>query len=324
MPAKKSPKKEYPVIKGYKAFNKDMTCKEFTYEEGKEYEIKEAIKICVTGFHFCTNPLDCLGYYDLIDSNFHEVESLGETQTHPDDSKVVTNRIKIGAKLDLRAYIKASFDFLWESCNNKEEASGESAQLAASGDSSQLAAGGNSAQLAASGYSAKLAASGNFAKLAASGYSAKLAASGDSAKLAASGYSAQLAASGDSAKLAASGYSAKLAASGDSAKLAAGGYSAQLAASGNFAKLAASGESAQLAASGDSAKLELTGGYSVGAGIGINNKIKAKKGDWITLAEWRYDDNKYIPLCVKSAQVDGTILKEDVWYVLREGEFKEV
>ena len=207
MPAKKSPKKEYPVIKGYKAFNKDMTCKEFTYEEGKEYEIKEAIKICVTGFHFCTNPLDCLGYYDLIDSNFHEVESLGETQTHPDDSKVVTNRIKIGAKLDLRAYIKASFDFLWESCNNKEEASGESAQLAASGDS---------------------------------------------------------------------------------------------------------------------AKLELTGGYSVGAGIGINNKIKAKKGDWITLAEWRYDDNKYIPLCVKSAQVDGTILKEDVWYVLREGEFKEV
>ena len=261
MPAKKSPKKEYPVIKGYKAFNKDMTCKEFTYEEGKEYEIKEAIKICVTGFHFCTNPLDCLGYYDLIDSNFHEVESLGETQTHPDDSKVVTNRIKIGAKLDLRAYIKASFDFLWESCNNKEEASG---------------------------------------------------------------YSAQLAASGDSAKLAASGYSAKLAASGDSAKLAAGGYSAQLAASGNFAKLAASGESAQLAASGDSAKLELTGGYSVGAGIGINNKIKAKKGDWITLAEWRYDDNKYIPLCVKSAQVDGTILKEDVWYVLREGEFKEV
>ena len=288
MPAKKSPKKEYPVIKGYKAFNKDMTCKEFTYEEGKEYEIKEAIKICVTGFHFCTNPLDCLGYYDLIDSNFHEVESLGETQTHPDDSKVVTNRIKIGAKLDLRAYIKASFDFLWESCNNKEEASGESAQLAASGDSAQLAAGGNSAQLAASGYSAKLAASGNFAKLAASGYSAKLAASGDSAKL------------------------------------AAGGYSAQLAASGNFAKLAASGESAQLAASGDSAKLELTGGYSVGAGIGINNKIKAKKGDWITLAEWRYDDNKYIPLCVKSAQVDGTILKEDVWYVLREGEFKEV
>jgi hypothetical protein len=297
MPAKKSPKKEYPVIKGYKAFNKDMTCKEFTYEEGKEYEIKEAIKICVTGFHFCTNPLDCLGYYDLIDSTFHEVESLGETQTHPDDSKVVTNRIKIGAKLDLRAYIKASFDFLWESCNKKEEASGDSAKLAASGDSAKLAAGGNSAQLAASGDFTQLAASGDFTKLAASGYSAKLAASGDSAKLAASGESAQLAASGDSSQLAAGGNSAQLAASG---------YSSQLAASGNFAKL------------------ELTGGYSVGAGIGINNKIKAKKGDWITLAEWRYDDNKYIPLCVKSAQVDGTILKEDVWYELREGEFKEV
>ena len=30
-------------MRTYKGFNKDMTCREFQYEEGKEYEEKEAI-----------------------------------------------------------------------------------------------------------------------------------------------------------------------------------------------------------------------------------------------------------------------------------------
>ena len=152
------------------------------------------------------------------------------------------------------------------------------------------------------------------------------AASGDYAKLAASGDSAQLAASGYSAKLAASGYSAKLAASGDYAKLAASGYSAKLAASGDYAKLAASGYSAKLAASGDHDKIESTGDHSVVMAAGYNSCAKAKKGSWITLAEWKRDDasNKWVPVCVKTEQVDGKRIKEDVWYRLTDGEFTEV
>lgn len=30
------------VIKAYKGFNKDMTCRDFQYEEGKEYEEERA------------------------------------------------------------------------------------------------------------------------------------------------------------------------------------------------------------------------------------------------------------------------------------------
>ena len=49
-------------IKGYKGFNSDMTCRDFQYEVGKEYQTDKA-KTCETGFHFCENPFDVWGYY---------------------------------------------------------------------------------------------------------------------------------------------------------------------------------------------------------------------------------------------------------------------
>ena len=41
------------------------------------------------------------------------------------------------------------------------------------------------------------------------------------------------------------------------------------------------------------------------------------------LAEWKEIDNKYIPVCVKAAQIDGEMLKEDTFYKLKNGEFVE-
>ena len=119
--------------------------------------------------------------------------------------------------------------------------------------------------------------------------------------------------------------SSKLAASGYSSKLAASGYYSKLAASGNSSQLAASGASSQLAASGDYSKLAASGKHSVVAGIGINNIAKAVKGCWITLAEWRYsEEDKYIPVCVKTEYVDGERIKENTFYKLENYEFVEV
>ena len=91
-------------------------------------------------------------------------------------------------------------------------------------------------------------------------------------------------------------------------------------------KLAASGYYSQLAASGDSSQLAASGKHSVVAGIGINNIAKAVKGCWITLAEWRFDseEDKYIPVCVKTEYVDGERIKENTFYKLENCEFVEV
>lgn len=58
---------------------------------------------------------------------------------------------------------------------------------------------------------------------------------------------------------------------------------------------------------------------------------KAKKGSWITLAEWVRTGDKdekgfciWVPKCVKTEYVDGERIKEDIFYELVDGEFKEV
>ena len=86
------------------------------------------------------------------------------------------------------------------------------------------------------------------------------------------------------------------------------------------------GDYAQIGSSGDYAKIDISGNDSVGAAIGIGGIIKGAVGNWITLAEWVYDDDKQrcAPVCVKSAQIDGEIIKADTWYKLADGEFVEV
>jgi hypothetical protein len=56
---------------------------------------------------------------------------------------------------------------------------------------------------------------------------------------------------------------------------------------------------------------------------GTGSRVKAKKGSWITLAEWKWDNdkNRCIPVCVKTEYVDGERIKADTWYMLKGGEF---
>lgn len=51
------------TITGFKGFDKDLKCKDYQYEVGKEFEEEGKIEACSKGFHFCENPLDVLGYY---------------------------------------------------------------------------------------------------------------------------------------------------------------------------------------------------------------------------------------------------------------------
>ena len=98
------------VIKSYKGFNKDMTCRGFQYEEGKEYK-EETADACHSGFHACEYPLDCLNYYSPNESVYHEVVQSGEFDRDGDASKVASTKIKIGAKLDISGLVKAAIDF---------------------------------------------------------------------------------------------------------------------------------------------------------------------------------------------------------------------
>ena len=218
---------ETEKIKAYKGFNTDLTCRDFQYEVGKEYEQNGEIEACNNGFHACENPMDVFEHY-LIEKDGHiarfcEVEQSGMIDR--EDDKVASSKISIKAEVKFADFVKLAVDFVLEKCKVGK---------------------GNS---------------------------------------------------GDSAKLASSGYSAKLASSGDYA---------QLASSGDYAKLASSGD------------------YAVVMAAGYNSQAKAKKGSWITLAEWDSLDGNLTPVCVKTEQVDGERIKEDTWYKLINGQFTEI
>lgn len=76
---------------------------------------------------------------------------------------------------------------------------------------------------------------------------------------------------------------------------------------------------------GDNAKIGSSGDDCVIMCAGINSSAKAKIGSWITLAEWKYSEEKQrdIPFSVVTKQVDGIEIKEDVYYTLQDGKFKE-
>ena len=82
---------------GYKAFNKDWTCRGFQYKVGKTYTMKEKPKCCNQGFHFCTNIADCFKHYanNPESTKIALVEALGDIDKEDDASKCCTNKIKI-------------------------------------------------------------------------------------------------------------------------------------------------------------------------------------------------------------------------------------
>ena len=214
------------VITSYKAFNKNMQCRNFQYEVGKEYEMDGEIKCCNRGFHACKSPMEVWDHYDMLNSRYAEVEQSGKIDEEGDSTKVCSSHIKIKAELKLADIIKVGVEWLKDITSpSKFKTDGA---LYDNGDRNK--------------------------------------------------------------------------------------------------QIGSSGDSAQIGSSGYYAKIDSTGEDSVIMCAGNKSKVKAKVGSWITLAEWKWSDEKNhnVPVCVKTEYVDGENIKADTWYQLKNGKFVEV
>ena len=129
----------------YKGFDKDLKCRGFQYEVGKEYEESD-VKVCEKGFHACENPLDVFSYYPPADSRYCEVEQSGELSKDGGDSKVASSKIKIGAEIGLSGLIRAGVKFILEKVdfkNAKESNTGNRSAATNTGDYSAATNTGN-------------------------------------------------------------------------------------------------------------------------------------------------------------------------------------
>ena len=215
---------EEKKIIAYKGFDKNLKCRGFQYEVGKEYEMDGDIKCCERGFHACESPLEVFDHYDMLNSRFAEVEHSGEIDKEENTTKVCSSKIKVKAELKLADMINLGVEWIKEVTSPTKVKKDD-----------------------------KLNDNG-----------------------------------------------------------------------GDYAKIGSSGDYAQIGSSGDYAQIESTGEHSVVMAAGYNSIAKAKIGSWITLSEWDCINGVWIPICVKTEQVDGERIKADTFYKLVNGEFKEV
>jgi hypothetical protein len=82
----------------------------------------------------------------------------------------------------------------------------------------------------------------------------------------------------------------------------------------------ASGDCSTGAASGNYCRAEAFGKDSIAVANGAHSKARGALGCYIVLTE--YDDDGHM-ICAKMARVDGSAIRENVYYTLKNGEFVE-
>ena len=106
-------------MKCFKGFDKDLKCKDFQYEIGKEYT-EEKADICDCGFHACKFPMDVFGYYSPSDSRYCEVDLEANNQLS-NDSKRVGKKISVKAEIGIAGIIKAGVEYIKEQVNWEDD-----------------------------------------------------------------------------------------------------------------------------------------------------------------------------------------------------------
>ena len=138
------------TITGFKGFDKDLKCRNYQYEVGKEFEEKGKIEACSKGFHFCENPFDVLGYYppstEKGSSRYCIVKGSGNIDRDGDDSKVACSKLHISAEIGLKGIIEAGVKFILDKVNwkdNKESNTGDRSAATNTGNYSAATNTGN-------------------------------------------------------------------------------------------------------------------------------------------------------------------------------------
>ena len=183
-------------MRAFKGFNKDLTCRGYQYEEGKEFHTERA-ECCDTGFHACEYPLDCFGYYDPAHSVFHEVELSGEMDKSGDNTKVCATDIKIGARLSIAGLVKMAIDFTMSKVNKEAgsderhgfaSATGNCGASSATGDYGASSATGDYGASSATGNCGASSATGDYGASSATGDYGASSATGNCGASSATGY----------------------------------------------------------------------------------------------------------------------------------------
>ena len=144
--------------------------------------------------------------------------------------------------------------------------------------------------------------------------------SGNCSTAGSSGYSSTAGSSGYSSTAGSSGYSSTAGSSGNCSTAGSSGNCSTAGSSGDYSTAGSSGDYSTAAATGDYCSAKVDGKDSIAVVNGAFGKACGALGCYLVLTE--YDDDGHM-ICAKMARVDGSAIREKVYYTLKNGEFVE-
>lgn len=294
-------------ITAYKAFDENFRCRDFQYEVGKSYHEDNEIELCRNGFHACRSPLDIFIYgYNMSTSRFAEVKLYGDVEEW-DDILSCASDIKIIRELSLEELILLGYEF----ASNKKSVPPNDpnytnmANIVSNLDEEVISSRGNSNTITVTGYSSTVSSIGEYTKIFSKGFASSVGHIGNNGVISLLD---------SDIKAFSCGYRSRVAILGDYNKVNSNGSDGELVSFGNNNIVCSSGDLSNVSSNGEKC---------IVVSVGPMSKAKAKKGNWITLAEYKYENGDAFPINVKTEYVDGERIKEDTWYKLEYGEFTE-
>ena len=87
-------KRSKTMVKGYKVFNPDWTCRDKQYTCPGTFEENVNPSVCNVGMHFCKTAADCFNYYQFNPDN-HVAEVIAHGTVAEGVDKCATNKLEI-------------------------------------------------------------------------------------------------------------------------------------------------------------------------------------------------------------------------------------
>ena len=316
------------TITGFKGFDKDLKCKDYQYEVGKEFEEEGKIEACSKGFHFCENPLDVLGYYppstEKGSSRYCIVKGSGNIDRDGDDTKVACSKLYISAEIGLKGIIEAGVKFILDKVNwkdNKKSNTGD--RSAATNTGNQSAATNTGDRSAATNTGDYSAATNTGYQSAATNTGNQSAATntGDQSAATNTGDYSAATNTGNQSAATNTGYQSAATNTGNQSAATNTGYRSAATNTGDQSAATNTGDYSAATNTGYRSAAEVTGKESIAIVTGKDSKAKGSIGCWIVLTErGEWDGNVYLIKEVKAVRVDGEIIKPDTYYKLINGE----
>ena len=307
-------------VTAFKGFNADMTCRGFQYEEGKTYEQDTPAKLCVSGFHAVTSPLDVFAYYPPAESVYRLVELGDVSEERESDSKVAGRTITIGAEIGIPGLVKAHVEVVRAGIkpDGKKSAHKTDDRSVASNTGNYSVASNTGDRSAASNTGDRSVASNTGDRSVASNTGNCSAASNTGDYSVASN-------TGDCSVASNTGYHSAASNTGDYSVASNTGYRSAASNTGNCSAASNTGNRSVASNTGDRSAALVTGSYSkatasgadaLAIATGYKGEASGTVGAWLVLTE---RDEEYKIVAVETVKVDGKRIKADVFYTLRGG-----